>query len=261
MSLFGRLLLVTGPLLVLALVVAGTAIDQATERREVERTRTTVTFLLADLRTTLETNYHVGINLGQLRLAQDLIERKATQNQKILAIEIFDAGGVTRFSTDRGLIGEVVPDIWRDAIIEQQDAEVWTADDAGGLLFGMPVRDDLGAVVGHVTVLVAAAEEGMVDRLADVAAVPALVWVLPLAMSAMVIAIATLIRRSTRDVLTAATVLDVPSQYAGGRDQPALAAMAATARVAAEAANAELEAAIAAVIRLDSAVGAPTDDG
>lgn len=90
----------------------------------------------------------IGLPLGALRRAQDMIERTRSRNADIGAILIYDSTGLVLYSTDQGEIGSHVPADWPR---EGDDRDwSWAEDDA--LVVGAPLINDFGNVAGHVAI-------------------------------------------------------------------------------------------------------------
>jgi len=131
-------------------VMAGQATDQGLRELEVGRLR----FLVSSLRATVEANLNLGLPLQDLPSLQAQIERARDSEAAIRAIEIVGPNGVAVYSTDRGAIGEPVPQAWERAI-EERRTEVWLADDRGEVAIGETIVNDFDQQVGHVVMVVA----------------------------------------------------------------------------------------------------------
>ncbi len=145
------------PLLV-AVVASGVMTYSAFNRLNVSLVQSRLSFILANLRTTVESSLGLGLQLNQLPGAQDLIERVRAGDLQIRAIDIFDRSGRSLFSTDRGVIGEPVPAGWRAAASAAQTGHTWHLESHGDALFGLNIDNNLGQIVGSVAVTLMAAD-------------------------------------------------------------------------------------------------------
>ena len=129
-------------------VLGGWLVDRSfTELREAR-----LTFVLFSLRSTVEANLDLGFGLRDVQQIQDLIEREKAADPTIEAIDVSTPDGVSVFSTDRGAIGDAVPEAWRRAQIDQRGASTWRAFDRGEAIFGTAIEGDFGQTVGQIAI-------------------------------------------------------------------------------------------------------------
>lgn len=112
-----------------------------------ELARSRYSFLVLDMRDTLETAMNLGLPIRDLDNVPDLLAQQATLNSDILSIEIFDPDGTVMFGTDSSFIGDLVADEWL-AAWQRSDDPVWTAPDDLGDTVGIPLHNSLGQVEG-----------------------------------------------------------------------------------------------------------------
>jgi SAM-dependent MidA family methyltransferase len=111
---------------------------------------------LHDIQERLEADLALGFDLHDSARAQSLLEDVLANDGTLLAAEIFDARGVSLFNTDRGSIGERVPQAWLEAITLQVTADArahrpWRAAAGSDLTLGAPLRGPFGEVAGHAS--------------------------------------------------------------------------------------------------------------
>lgn len=130
----------------------------ALQRQEIQSLRDArLEITLGELRERLEADLLLGFDLADSGRAQDLLADTLARDPSLLSVEVFDAGGLSLFNTDRGSIGEPVPAAWLEAIARQPAAKVseaptlWSAEGADAVL-GLPLRGPFGEIVGHVSV-------------------------------------------------------------------------------------------------------------
>ena len=124
------------------------------EIRELRRARLEVT--LAELSERLERNLALGFELTDDNHVQMLIEDLLDRDRDVQFIEIFDINGVSLFNTDRGAIGEVVPEAWLIAAA-QAGGRPWEVSRRDATVMGIIVQGPLRDAAGFVAVTLAAA--------------------------------------------------------------------------------------------------------
>lgn len=151
MSAARRLALIAAVAL-MALAAAMAALADVSGREfgdKVGRGRTT--YLLGVLRNAAETNISYGMPLEQVTSLQALIEREKIADPSILAIDVFYPEGQSLFSTDRGALGEPVPQSWVEALSHPAP---WRLDERGEVVFGTTIENDLGTAAGGIAITV-----------------------------------------------------------------------------------------------------------
>lgn len=138
--------LLVGGVSVFALVLA--LERQAVQRLHDARWR----IALQEVSERLEADLALGLELGDSVRAQGLLENALARSRDLVSAEVFDASGVTLFSTDRGTIGERVPDAWLLAVgsATSQRSRQWSVAVAEDNTIGTSIRGPFGEIVGQV---------------------------------------------------------------------------------------------------------------
>ncbi|MDQ0317546.1 hypothetical protein [Amorphus orientalis] len=145
------IIVTTAGLLGLVLMFAG--LTRTLERGENNVTEARLHFILADLDGTIERNLGLGLPLSELQPIERVLERTVSANESILAIEVFSPTGVALYSTDRGAVGERIPEAWRTAINERASSGPFRVIDRNTLVMGTSVENDFGQVAGWVALI------------------------------------------------------------------------------------------------------------
>jgi hypothetical protein len=116
--------------------------------------RAQVEITLQSVHDQLQADLLTSVALPRNMRAQQLLEDTVALDYRLLAAEVFDPSGRSLFNTDRGALGERVPDAWLAAAMAQaprqpQGLPTWRLA-APEEVLGMPLRDRLGAPVGHL---------------------------------------------------------------------------------------------------------------
>ncbi|MFK8252752.1 hypothetical protein [Ancylobacter terrae] len=236
---FTSRLIILSVVAVLAAIAAVSAVAfEVRARIDAAIDETRVSHLLGSLQATGQANLDIGLALDQIGLLQARIEREKAGDPAILGIDVFDAQGHPLYTTDRGSLGEPVPDGW---LVHLDDPGVWHTADRGDQTFGVRFENDLGKPVGGIALTIAEAGRSR----------SALEWGLIIAAHAMIAALGAAVlagiaaflygRRATRPFVQAAVLLHDPAAAAG---RPALAFDAGA--LAARAAWVEADAAVSA---------------
>lgn len=151
-----------GPWLVALLVAAVLfmALLAALQQHQVRQLREArLAISLQEIRDRLEADLALGFELEGSSTAQGLLEDALQRDGSLLAAEVFDAAGLSLFNTDRGSIGERVPESWLEATRQlvpgsamQERLVPWSTEGVEPAL-GLPVRGPFGQVVGHVSLV------------------------------------------------------------------------------------------------------------
>lgn len=115
-------------------------------------TEANIDFVLTELRATIEANVDLGLPLSDIRIVQDVIERARAADPQVLAAEVFAPNGTSLFNTDRGSIGEPVPDAWAEAVRYRVENDRWRVEELGNIVVGQIIRNDFGEPVGYLAV-------------------------------------------------------------------------------------------------------------
>lgn len=134
----------------LAVALIGTLNYVYVTRTYLDLARERFGFVLYDLKSTIENNIGLGFELADLRLLQDIIEREKVRDDQILSIEVFDPAGTTLFSTDRGNIGDAIPDEWQRARGQSGGGAGWRVVEREAIVLGLPIVNDFDRTVGQV---------------------------------------------------------------------------------------------------------------
>lgn len=110
--------------------------------------------LLRQLRGVTENQLATGLQLDQMPALQDVIEREQGAFPRVLAIDVFDAGGTVLYSTDADSRGQPVPQRWRQQL---QRHDAWTLPDVQQRLIGQRFENDLGQAAGAIVVTLSTA--------------------------------------------------------------------------------------------------------
>lgn len=155
---FGAILEAAGPWWLVAtagmlVLLAALASVQRLEGQRLQDARLELT--LQEVRERLEADLAIGFELGASSRAQPLLEDTLARDPSLLAVEVFDAGGVSLFSTDRGAIGEPVPPAWRAAVAQAGHGDAtagrWSVQGDDDTTLGLPIRGAFGEGAGHVS--------------------------------------------------------------------------------------------------------------
>lgn len=152
---------IAGVALVLGLAVATMSLQTFTESENSQRERVSV--LLLDLREKIETDLRVGFEFQDDPNIQGWLEALLIDSTKLQAVEAFDLRGTSLYNTDRGSIGDAVPQEWLSASRRLYSGRWIEADDRETVL-GVPVRDGLGETAGYLAASYSTRQPGDIDR-------------------------------------------------------------------------------------------------
>lgn len=162
MTFVGRLVLVVAAAVLAIVIVVAAGAYLAGQRVTAEIERARVSHLLGNLRSTTEANLSIGLALDQVSSLQTRIEREKAGDPSILAIDIFNVAGRSIYSTDRGAVGEAVPDSWNKA---PETEDIWSQSARGETVFGTRFDNDLGPAGGISVSVSDSARTGRNERL------------------------------------------------------------------------------------------------
>ena len=145
---------------------------------EVERAR--VARVLSGLVTSTETNLAIGLSLDNLGMLQPQLERERSADPRLLALDIFAIGGRSAFSTDRGAVGETVPDSWTERA-RAETSGIWRVEERGEIAYGRTVLNDIGLPVAGIVVTLSATDRARTQAEIDFRLAPI---ALPVALAA-----------------------------------------------------------------------------
>jgi hypothetical protein len=106
-------------------------------------------FIAKDLKANIQTGLDLGLDLSSMSNVQNIIEREAATDPRILGIEVFDDHLRVLFSTQEGAVESEIPEAW-SAAIGSEDDTVWQASDHDQMVVGTPLTSNFGADVGGV---------------------------------------------------------------------------------------------------------------
>jgi len=172
------LIWLAGSVLILALIL-GLQREAVQDMRDVR-----LQIDLHDIKERLEADLALGFALGDSAHAQALLEEALAQDASLVSAEVFDLQGVSLFNTDRGSIGESVPDAWRAATAKSVGQGVrqpseralrWSSSVGGDATVGVAVLGPFGETTGYVSLTSASAARPRVSGLLAVAGMLAMV--------------------------------------------------------------------------------------
>ncbi|WP_339947603.1 hypothetical protein [uncultured Albimonas sp.] len=241
-----RILLALAGVTAAALALAAALVFGGLDRLGLRSAEANVDFLLSQLSGSIEANVGLGLALPDVRVAQALVEQAKAADDRVLAVEVFSPAGISLFNTDRGAVGEAIPETWRRALAYRAVGDRWRVEELGAIVVGEAMRNDFDEPVGHVAATISnAARASHADGLAAVLAARA-AWLAPLAMALALGVAWWALDRSTRDVRRLAEALGAPAP--GAPETPA-----ARVRAAADRAVADHDRAAAEVLAADEA--------
>jgi hypothetical protein len=140
------------------LIVCAGLVYGSLYRLGLRTTEANVDFVLTQLRATIEANVDLGLPLSDIRIVQDVIERARAADPQMLAAEVFSPNGTSLFNTDRGSIGEPVPEAWAEAVRYRVENDRWRVEELGNIVVGQVIRNDFGEPVGYLAVTLSGEE-------------------------------------------------------------------------------------------------------
>ncbi|MGR3782276.1 MAG: hypothetical protein ACU0DT_13565 [Albimonas sp.] len=241
-----RILLALAGVTAAALALVAALVFGGLDRLGLRSAEANVDFLLSQLRGSVEANLGLGLALPDVRVAQALVEQAKAADARVLAVEVFSPAGVSLFNTDRGAVGEAIPEAWRRALAYRSVGDRWRVEELGAIVVGETMRNDFDEPVGYVAVTISdAARAEHADGLAAALAARA-AWLAPLALMLALGVAWRALDRSTRDVRGLAEALSAPGA-------PEAESPAGRVRAAADRAVADHERAAAEVLAADEA--------
>ncbi|MDF2233943.1 hypothetical protein P2H44_15385 [Albimonas sp. CAU 1670] len=241
-----RILLALAGVTAAALALAAALVFGGLDRLGLRSAEANMDFLLAQLGGSIEANVGLGLALPDVRVAQGLVEQAKAADDRVLAVEVFSPAGVSLFNTDRGAVGEAVPEAWRRAVAYRLVDDRWRVEELGAIVVGEALRNDFDEPVGYVAATISdAARARHAEGLAAVLAARA-AWAAPLALALALAAVAWALSRTTRDLRRLIEGLT-------GAVEPAPGSAAARVRAAADRAVRDHDRAAAEVLAADEA--------
>lgn len=110
-------------------------------------------FVLSRANEAVERSLQIGLPLSEIEQTLPILEFAVARAPGVLAADVFSPLGVTLFSTDRGAMGEPVPDDWLRAIEDRRD-EGWRAAESDQVTIGRPILNDFSQVAGWSALIV-----------------------------------------------------------------------------------------------------------
>lgn len=139
----------------LALLAALLLLTQQAERsRQADMEAQLDGHLLRSLRATAENFLATGLQLDQMDALQGVIEREQAAFARVVAIDVFAAGGSVLYSTDADSRGRPVPDAWRRHLAQDRP---WHTESLMLRQIGQRFDNDLGQAAGGIVVTLSTA--------------------------------------------------------------------------------------------------------
>jgi hypothetical protein len=124
-------------------------------------------FVAKDLRTNIQTGLDLGLDLSSMSNVQNIIDREAATDPRILGIDVFDDHARVLFSTQESAVESQIPNAWRAAIGSDDDS-VWQASDREQMVVGTRLTSNFGSDVGGVALRYSRASfEEQLQRMLD----------------------------------------------------------------------------------------------
>jgi hypothetical protein len=101
----------------------------------------------------------LGLQFSDIGTLNDKLERELRTDVVTRTIQVFDIHGETLYSTDRLRAARGVPPRWIDAA-KGSGGDIWSVKDGVDSVVGVPVRNGIGLVIGHLALRY---DEGMVN--------------------------------------------------------------------------------------------------
>lgn len=194
-----------------------------------ELVRSRFTFLLRDMRNTLETGMNLGLPLKGLDNVPELIRAHAARDPEILSIEIFGPDGTVLFGTDASFVGDLVAATWLEAWRRSTDP-IWDLRERDAETLGITLQDSLGQVAGAIALRYSRKlEDDVLYRMGGRLAAASLV-IVAVATAAVALGGYLILRPIRRELRSMQTATEALLAGAPGRSSgdPAFAAFAAT---------------------------------
>lgn len=126
--------------------------------RTLERTESAIaeaqfSYVLARADESVERSLQLGLPLTELEQTVPVLERILLRAPAVEAADVFSVDGTTLFSTDRGAVGEPIPEPWQVAI-DEAHGETWSASDSQRLTLGRAISNDFGRVAGWAAITI-----------------------------------------------------------------------------------------------------------
>lgn len=162
----GRVVATMGAICVFAVALTATLNYYKYDSTLSDLLRSRFTFLLRDMRNTLETGMDLGLPLRELDNVPELIGRNAARNPEVLSIEIFDPSGTVLFSTDSSFVGDLVATSWLDRWQKSTDP-IWSTRERDADTLGITLQNNLGQTAGAIALRYdRRLEDSLLDRMA-----------------------------------------------------------------------------------------------
>lgn len=145
----GRIVATMGAICVFAVALTATLNFYKYDSTLAELLRSRFTFLLRDMRNTLETGMNLGLPLKGLDNVPELISGNAARNPEILSIEVFDPSGTVLFSTDSSFVGDLVAETWLDRWHKSPEP-IWNVQEHDADTLGITLQNSLGQTAGSI---------------------------------------------------------------------------------------------------------------
>lgn len=111
-----------------------------------------IALTLIEIQEALEGDLALGFDLASHQHAQALLDAALARNHELHSLDIAGIDGRTLFSTDRGAVGEPLPEAVAAAARGSVGSHrIWQASVASEPVLGLGLRGPFGEPVGHVT--------------------------------------------------------------------------------------------------------------
>ncbi len=135
-------------------VIAYTLVATRTmERSAAQLAAAQFDFILSRADESIERSLHLGLSLTEVNQASAALERAMSRSSSILGADVISIDGTTIYSTDRGALGEPIPDLWRIAIDDRHD-DLWLAESFEAVTMGRPITNDFGQIEGWAALII-----------------------------------------------------------------------------------------------------------
>lgn len=153
MSIPARTSIILTTTALIALVLLLVSLARVLERGENAVTAAHIRFILADLDQTIERNLSIGLPLNNLQPIERALEQAVASNKSLLALEVFSPTGIALYSTDRGAVGERIPEEWQHAIDDRVGDRPWQVHHLNTLVIGTSIENDFDQVAGWLALI------------------------------------------------------------------------------------------------------------
>lgn len=145
---------------------------------------------------TIERGLQLGLPLSELQQVEPVLDRAIATSDDILAVDVFSQTGITVFSTDRGAVGQPVPEAWTNAIAEHRNRLPWRASERETETIGTAATNDFHQTEGWVALILS--RDALTSPLSRLPPVLTKAWALILVGALVMALVGTLLLRGLR---------------------------------------------------------------